>query len=226
MCKSVGLVGLLLVVACSDATPPIVEPMNDAAHGALDTDSDWLCDVTETAIDTDPSDPDSDQDRLPDGVELQHGLNPLDAADPSPAQVVFLRAVPGGLTDVNLHVVVDGAGEAFTGELDAWVTLDGTWPSASHYFTTAIATSADPPDHVFGFPDNGDRIDSVVGVTRLGFRLRFAFTDAVARDCAQAVGFHYAIKRQDGARFGERFYLLVITPDTENIVWCPARSCA
>lgn len=191
----------------------------------LDSDADWLCDATERGAGTDPSLADSDGDRLPDGLELQYGLNALDDGDPGVAQIVFLVAAPGSVGELDLFVVVDGAGEAFSGEMEAWPVLDPTWSNAESYFTNAIAISAEPPDHVFGFPDNGDRIGSVVGETRLGFQLRFAFNADVAGNCAQAVPFTYAVKRQDGARFGDRYYVLVVAPDTDSIAWCPARSC-
>lgn len=200
-------------------------PAPDATVTDGDSDGDWLCDSTERGIGTDPLVVDSDGDRLPDGLELHYGLSPLDEAEPGAPQIAVLRAQPGSVTDLELHVVVDGAGEAFSGELAAWQPLDVTWPSADNYFAIAQATSADPPDHVFGFPNNGDRIESVVGQTRLGFRLRFVFTESEPRDCAQAVPFNYAIKRQDGVRFGDRNYILLITPDAEDITWCAARSC-
>jgi hypothetical protein len=225
MRRAVGLgVGLLLACGRADTPPPMAPPL-DGSQGVLDTDSDWLCDDTERHIGSDPGLLDTDGDRLPDGIELQYGLSPLDDADPGLSRVVFLEAQPGGQTDLNLHVVVDGAGEAFSGELSAWPALDAVWATAEHYFAGAIATSADPPDHVFGFPDNGDRIGSVVGETRIGFRLRFAFNDNATASCAQAVTFGYALKRQDGARFGDQSYVLITSPDDEAITWCPARSC-
>lgn len=218
--------GLLLAAtlsACASADPPA--GLSDASSSRADNDSDWLCDETETRAGTDPERIDSDGDRLPDGMEVQYGLDPLDAADPAVGGLVFLGATPGSMTALELHVVVDGAGESFSGELDVWPALDPSWATAERYFTGAIATSAEPPDHVFGFPDNGDRIASVVGETRLGFRLRFAFGQDVAATCPQAVPFGYAIKRQDGVRFGDRRYVLLVAPDTDTITWCAAESC-
>ncbi len=223
-CGAFGL-ALGVIVACGQAdTPPDTMPF-DGSHGLMDSDSDWLCDDTERQIGSDPNLLDSDDDRVPDGIELQYGFNPLDDADPGLSRIVFLEAQPGSQSALDLHVLVDGAGEAFSGELSAWPALDSVWATAEHYFAGAIATSADPPDHVFGFPDNGDRIGSIVGETRVGFRVRFAFNDNATATCAQAVTFSYALKRQDGARFGDQTYVLITTPDAETIAWCPARSC-
>jgi hypothetical protein len=216
------LLALALTACTGGATP---SNLVDAASQRPDTDSDWLCDETELRAGTDPQSADSDGDRLPDGVEVQYGLDPLDDADPGATGIVFLRATPGSMSELQLHVVVDGAGESFSGELDAWPGLDASWATAEQYFATAVATSAEPPDHVFGFPANGDRIGSVVGETRLGFRLRFVFGRDVAAVCPEVVPFGYAIKRQDGVRFGDRHYTLVVAPDIDTISWCPAETC-
>ncbi|MEI6515250.1 MAG: hypothetical protein WCO77_04670, partial [bacterium] len=49
----------------------------------LDFDNDGLSNAQELLLGTDPRDPDSDHDGLPDGWEAAHGLNPLDASDAS-----------------------------------------------------------------------------------------------------------------------------------------------
>jgi len=46
-----------------------------------DLDGDLLRDCEEAFLKTDPQDPDSDGDRIPDGVEFRLGMNPLDSAD-------------------------------------------------------------------------------------------------------------------------------------------------
>jgi len=46
-----------------------------------DTDGDLLRACEEAFLGTDPNDPDTDRDRIPDGVEFRTGMNPLDASD-------------------------------------------------------------------------------------------------------------------------------------------------
>jgi len=222
--SAIRWVGLALTLYACGA-PDAATDQADAATSRADSDSDWLCDETEGRAGTDPTLVDTDGDRVPDGIEVQYGLDPLDAADPGLSGLVVLSAMPGAMTDFVLYAVVDGDGTSFAGELEAWPSFDPSWATAERYFSGAIATSAEPPDHVFGFPDNGDRIGSVVGETRLGFRLRFRFGQDIAAPCAQAVAFSYAIKRQDGARFGDRRYILIIAPDPADIRWCAAQTC-
>lgn len=47
----------------------------------VDEDGDWLSDDEETALSTDAEDVDSDLDGMPDGWEVDHGLDPTDVTD-------------------------------------------------------------------------------------------------------------------------------------------------
>lgn len=51
------------------------------ADDTLDTDNDVLSDCQENAIGTDPLNPDTDGDGIPDGIEFRFGLNPKDIND-------------------------------------------------------------------------------------------------------------------------------------------------
>lgn len=214
-----------LALGCepSGRSSPIARP--DGGSLAYDTDFDWLCDDTELRIGTDPELADSDGDRLPDGLELQYGLGPLDQLSPGLTAIPTLAAEPGGTAEVEVFAVVEGAGEAFSGELQAWPGLDPAWPMADHYFTGAVVSSAEPPDRVYGVSDDGDRIGSVLGQARLGFRVRFAYLEDVPAECAQAVPFSYAVKRQDGTRFGDSYGVLIVAPDADSIAWCRTDTC-
>lgn len=222
---SISICVVALLGCGSPAEVPQPDAEADAHIARMDRDHDWMCDSTEGVLGTDSMVADSDGDGIADGVEFQLGLDPKSAVDPPANARLFLTADPGAQSALDVHVVVDGAGESFSGELEGWPALEADWSTADRYFAEAMATSADPADHVHGFPENGDTIQSVTGETRLGFRLRFVYRDAVARDCVQAVPFRYAIKRQDGVRFGERQYLLVIGPSTGAKPWCPATDC-
>ena len=60
-----------------------LDPLNPAdLHGPDgDPDNDGLSNAQELALGTHPNHPDSDDDGLPDGWEVQHGLDPLNPAD-------------------------------------------------------------------------------------------------------------------------------------------------
>lgn len=57
--------------------PVVLEGLEIQIGPDLDRDDDGLTDAEEAAVRTDPGNPDSDGDGLPDGWEVQHGLNPL-----------------------------------------------------------------------------------------------------------------------------------------------------
>jgi hypothetical protein len=60
----------------------------DAIADSKDTDEDGLSDrLEETQYGTDPRDPDTDNDGMGDGWEVQHGLNPLDNGDSDDLEV-------------------------------------------------------------------------------------------------------------------------------------------
>jgi hypothetical protein len=55
--------------------------LKECANSAQDTDLDGLNDCEEGLLQTDPKDPDTDGDGIPDGLEARFGLNALDSTD-------------------------------------------------------------------------------------------------------------------------------------------------
>merc|ERR1739841_240613 len=77
-----GMIALLLVLMAgsvgvsADGSDPL-----DPSDGGADWDGDGLTNAEETAEGTDPTNPDTDNDGLPDGWEVAYGLNPNSASD-------------------------------------------------------------------------------------------------------------------------------------------------
>jgi hypothetical protein len=60
---------------------PLEDCIAECGTSAPDADGDQLNDCVEECLGTDPDDPDTDRDGIPDGVELFAGLNPVDVLD-------------------------------------------------------------------------------------------------------------------------------------------------
>lgn len=78
----------------------------------IDMDDDELSEFAESILGTDPSNPDTDGDAIPDGVEIQQGTNPLDGR-PVATGVIAAVNTPGDAVDVavdsGVAVVADSA---------------------------------------------------------------------------------------------------------------------
>ena len=71
----------------SAAEENITPDLEISSGDALDSDDDGLPDVLETSqYGTDPEDPDTDNDGMSDGWEVDHGLNPLDNGESEEAE--------------------------------------------------------------------------------------------------------------------------------------------
>ncbi len=86
-----------------------------AADGTLlewenDRDGDGLCDSEESALGTDPDDPDSDGDLFPDGFETDLGSDPGDAAAQPQIVTIDTRHDPGGAPVVVISVQTFASG--------------------------------------------------------------------------------------------------------------------
>jgi hypothetical protein len=223
--RRLGLVlPLVAAVACNDL-PSSADSTTDktaptlAGHGATDlppsadSDGDGLCDATEERLRTNPAALDTDADGFPDAVEQIAGYNATDPTSPGPDQVGYLVARPGRTLDFEVRATVQGSGEAATGQFQARSAFDPHGLSARDFFVSALAVDAVPPDNVRGIEATSERFGSVLGRTRLTFRLHFAFHSALTPDCAPALPFTYAAKGDNGSNLARGDYLLVASPN-------------
>jgi hypothetical protein len=214
---------LQLMAAC--AGPETAPPAADlrlfpaaAGSGSLpttygdDTDQDGLCDRSEDQLRTNPDSIDSDADHIPDVIEVIGGYDPTDPTSPGPDQLGYLEAVSGRLLDLELRGTVDGNGQGATGQFSALNAFDARGLRASDFFVSGLAVSAEPPDHVRGIRASDERFSSVLGRTRLRFRVSFAYESDAKLNCAAGLPFVYAIKNDVGGYNDARNYLLIVTP--------------
>lgn len=228
---------LLLVGACAGAD---AAPLDDEAGagggdvaglaGREDRDGDGLCDVSEEVAGTDRDAPNTDRDRLPDLFEVAYDFNAANPDIPAADQVGYLDARPGASLDFTVRATVDGDGQGHTGQFRAQTPIYGGTVGADTFFTGSVAVSADPTDNVRGLEADASRFGSVLGSTRLSFRLRFQVPTDIEldEDCARAYPFRYELKGDDGESRARRQYLLVVAPDGASGPegpWCPLPAC-
>jgi hypothetical protein len=190
--------------AAADAAVPYTTP------GPADHDHDHLCDDSEQELGTNPDKPDSDDDGWPDVIEAIIDTDPHDPNSPSRDQFGYLLPDPGTL-DFDGAITDRGHGEGVSGQFIARNGLDREGRRAGDYFSGLTATGAEPPDNVRGEHDDAGHFDSILGATRLSFRLRFALADATVSPCAAALPFDLALKSDTGGIIGAQRYVLVVT---------------
>lgn len=216
------LLSACLVGCAGGPAPDRPQPYSDATAEHLpadsDLDRDGLCDNTETALGTDPERADTDGDGLPDALEQIAGSDPRDRLDPNRDRVAYLQA--GRSLDVDIAVVLDEPAGSIHGELADRNALDAQSRRAGDYHLSTIAVSAQPPENVREIEADKARFVSVLGHTRLAFRLRFEAPSIAAVDCAPVLPFDLlAVDETSVARTSERALLVVtnreISPETD-----------
>src|SRR5689334_4593950 len=107
------------------AAPPSSPSSKPPAEmsGGNDGDSDGLCDATELTLGPDPAAIDTDDDQLPDLIEIASSFAPVDPADPAEDQVAFLPGSRGKHLDFMVRSTVDGDGQSLTG----WFSSAGSF---------------------------------------------------------------------------------------------------
>jgi hypothetical protein len=193
-----------------------------------DRDHDGVCDGTERELASDPDRADSDHDGLPDFTEIIAGYNLTDPMIPSPDQVGFLPGVPQAALDLQVRMTVDGSGQGYTGEFQERDALDAHGLTAKDFFEGAVAQGGEPPDNIRGVLVDSERFGSVLGKTRLSFKLRFRVSTEKLADCTIGYPFEYRLKADNDKIATSRDYLLVVAPQTadgERAKFCVPSSC-
>ena len=181
-----------------------------------DRDHDGVCDGTEKGFASDPDRADSDQDGLPDFTEVVARYNLTNPNSPAPDQVGFLAGVPQAALDLPVRMTVDGSGQGYTGEFRERDALDAHGLTAKSFYEGAVAQGGEPPDNIRGVLVDSERFGSVIGRTRLSFKLRFRVSTNKLADCTIGYPFEYRIKGDNEKIVASRDYLLVVTPQTED----------
>jgi len=211
----------------SDAELEGVRPEGSAGAGGSDSDdsdADGLCDGTEVELGTNPQAADSDDDGLPDLIEVVSSFSPIEPAEPAADQVAFMNGSRGSSLDFSVRSTVNGDGQSLAGWFSAAGSFYRDELSAADYFVGATAVSADPIDGARSINEESARFAAVLGRTRLAFNLRFEFGERPDLECGRAYPFRYAIKSDDGETRSERFYLLVVGT-SEAVELDPAGFC-
>jgi hypothetical protein len=209
------------LAACSSVDAPsaqfLVQP-GAAGSASLpstktnDADQDGLCDRSEEQLGTSSASIDTDGDHIPDVIEVIGGYSPTDPTSPGVDQLGYLEAQPGRMLELELRATVEGKGQGATGQFTALNAFDARGLRANDFFMSGLAVRAEPPDNVRGIQPGDERFSSVLGRTRLTFRLSFSYIWDGKLDCAAALPFVYAIKSDIGGYSDARSYLLVVTP--------------
>jgi hypothetical protein len=190
-----------------------------------DSDSDGVCNRTESQLGTDPLLPDSDGDSLSDRAELDLGYDPTRQDSPQRSAIVLLDERASATAHVAVSYVTPSSteGRDFTGTFLSLDIVDPDAIDAEAFYTDSFAIGADPMGNVFEVEGEAERFGGVFGLTELVFDVRLAFGPNPARGCVRAYPWRYNVKRDDGTIVAAPRYLLVIVPDGESVdtaAWC------
>ncbi|MET0391193.1 MAG: hypothetical protein ABW321_34795 [Polyangiales bacterium] len=222
---------LQLMAACgergSEPVVPWAGPEGGVVDDLHDAEPDGLCDATERELGTDAAQADTDHDGWPDGVEVIAGMDPRDPTEPSVDRVVYLQPAAGELT-FDLALMVEGHGEAASGELVSGQSLDARSRRAGDYFRGSVAVGALPPENVRDIKPEASRFGMILGRTRLSYRLRFAATSDEPLDCAASLPFEFVVKDEQDRYLAREHYTLIVTADRSALtaaLFCRPAAC-
>lgn len=187
---------LALVAALASCAPRPVRPeggadsATDAAVDVIDDrprfdrDNDGLCDDTETEVTrTDPDDVDTDNDGYIDSFEYTYGLAPNSATSPTSERVLQWSEAPGEPFDYVFSFTFRGNGQGVFGLFyESSAGIDGV--RGEELGLRIEALTAVPPSNA---PDiAGERFVSVLGMTRLSFRISGQWPARAPLTCRRA----------------------------------------
>uniref|UniRef100_UPI0030D91636 hypothetical protein n=1 Tax=uncultured Oceanicoccus sp. TaxID=1706381 RepID=UPI0030D91636 len=115
---------------------------------SFDTDSDGLTHLQEFQAGTEPNNPDSDGDQMPDGWEVQNGLNPLDTEDASSD------------IDSDADGIDDPWEWKYFGNLEAGPSFDTDSDGLTHLQEFQAGTAPDNPDFDGDLMPDGWEVDN------------------------------------------------------------------
>jgi hypothetical protein len=179
-----------------------------------DRDGDGLCDDTETDVTrTDPDDVDTDGDGFIDGWEYSYGFSPLSSTAPSPDRLLQWSERPGEPFEQVFSLSFRGNGEGVLGTFwESPAGYDGL--RAEELGLRIEALAAVPPSNA---PDLlEDRFVSVIGTTRLSFRITGEWPQRAPLRCKRPYSLSpsaYADGR--GLIYLRTFFLVVSASDVE-----------
>lgn len=214
-------------VSGGEDNPPVDGGEMDSSLNS-DRDGDGLCDASELQYGTDPDDPDTDDDKLPDLIEVILGLDALSNLSPDPSALLLLQATQDTRQEFELRVTIDGQGGDYSGLFLDSASIWANGETAATYLVSSSALAAAPPDNVRDIDSTAQTFLGVNGETRLRFGLEFLFADADDLPCTLTLPFQYVVVDNSGAFSNTDPYLLVLTPSgalESSDDFCTTSSC-
>lgn len=181
--------------------------------GAGDEDGDGLCDDTEARLGSSSDTADSDDDGLPDVIELLYGFALTDPLSPAQDRLVRLEARPGAEARLPIRFTVEGESSDFIGFFEDSAAPYDDASSAGMYLDSSVAIGAEPPEAARVVDGPRQRFLAVLGTARLELEVRFLAPETEDEEgCARAYPFRYGIREDGRGAVSDRLCLLIVAP--------------
>jgi len=192
-----------------------------------DSDGDGLCDETEELQGTSSERLDSDDDGIPDLMEVIYGFVATDPRSPADDEVVFLEARPGAEARLSLRFTVDGSGGDFSGFFEDTTSPYDDGSSAGLYLVSSEAISAEPPEAVRVIDGPKQLFRAVLGSARLELEAYFrADNDIDTLLCSRVYPFRYGLREDGVGLVDDYLYLLIVAaPESGVADFCQPLDC-
>jgi len=180
---------------------------------AGDEDGDGLCDDTEARLGSSSDTADSDDDGLPDVIELLYGFTLTDPLSPAQDRLVRLEARPGAEARLPIRFTVEGDSSDFIGFFEDSAAPYDDASSAGMYLDSSVAIGAEPPEAARVVDGPRQRFLAVLGTARLELEVRFLAPETEDEEgCARAYPFRYGIREDGRGAVSDRLCLLIVAP--------------